>query len=265
MTNSGRLKNKVAIITGAANGIGRASALAFAREGARLVIADINEEALLQVREEVKNLGGEVEAKKTDVASEKEVKELVDLAFKSFSKVDVLVNNAGISSSLADLEDQDAEDWQRVFDVNVMGPVYATKYVVKHMKERRTGSIINIASVAGIRSGAGGNAYSASKAALINFTRTAASELGGFNVRVNAICPGLVETAMTKTFFDYARDKGRESQLGKWCELKRAAQPEEMAMPILFLASDEASYITGQAYPVDGGITSSLALPGKKI
>jgi meso-butanediol dehydrogenase/(S,S)-butanediol dehydrogenase/diacetyl reductase len=217
------------------------------------------------VKRQIEEEGGTVVATKTNVADEQEVKELIDFAIKTYSKVDVLVNNAGVSGGLSELEEQAADEWHLVYDVNVMGPMYATKHVARYMKERKTGSIINVASVAGVRSGAGGMAYSASKAALINFTQTAACELGGSNVRVNAICPGFTETGMTKPVFDYARSTGKESKLGKWCELKRAAQPEEMAWAILFLASEEASYLTGQAIPVDGGITASLSLPGKKF
>lgn len=260
-----RLNGKSAIITGAANGIGRASALLFAREGANLVLADMNEVSLRQVEEEIKGLGGNVVIRKTDVSSEEEIKALISLALEKFTHIDILVNNAGIGGGLDTLENQSADEWHRVYDVNVMGPVYATKHIIAHMKERRRGSIINIASVAGLLSGAGGNAYSASKAALINFTRTSACEVGSFNVRINAICPGLIETGMTQPFFEWARSTGKENQLGKYCELKRAAVPEEVAWAILFLATDEASYMTGQAIPVDGGITASMSLPGRKI
>jgi NAD(P)-dependent dehydrogenase (short-subunit alcohol dehydrogenase family) len=262
---SGRLNGKNAIITGASNGIGRASALLFAREGARLVLADISEDNLRLVQEEIKSMGGEVIIRKTDVSSEDEIKALINLALETFTNIDILVNNAGISGGLDNLENQRSEEWHQVFDVNVMGPVYATKHIIEHMKARRSGSIINTASVAGILSGAGGNAYSASKAALINFTKTSACEVGASNVRINAICPGLIETGMTMPFFEYARSAGRENQLGKYCELKRAAVPDEVAWAILFLATDEASYITGQILPVDGGITASMSVPGRKI
>jgi meso-butanediol dehydrogenase / (S,S)-butanediol dehydrogenase / diacetyl reductase len=265
MDDSGRIRGKVAIITGAADGIGKATAQVFSREGASLVIADINEEALEKVRHEIDEKGGIVATKKTNVAIEQEVKELIEFTIKTYSKIDILINNAGVSGGLSDLEDQAADEWHMTYNVNVMGPVYATKHVARYMKERRTGSIVNVASVAGVRSGAGGLAYSASKAALINFTQTSACELGGYSVRVNAICPGFTETGMTRPFFDYARSAGKEGKLGKWCELKRAAQPEEMAWVILFLACDESSYLTGQAIPVDGGISASLSLPGKKI
>ncbi len=260
-----RLNGKTAIITGAANGIGRASALLFAREGANLVLADVNDASLRKVEEEIKSMSGNVVIRKTDVSSEDEIKRLINLALEKFINIDILVNNAGIGGGLDILEDQKSDEWQRVYEINVLGPVFATKHIIAHMKERRCGSIINIASVAGLMSGAGGNAYSASKAALINFTKTSACEVGSFNVRINAICPGLIETGMTQPFFDWARSTGKENQLGKYCELKRAAAPEEVAWAILFLASDEASYITGQAIAVDGGITASMSIPGRKI
>jgi NAD(P)-dependent dehydrogenase (short-subunit alcohol dehydrogenase family) len=262
---SGRLNGKSAIITGAANGIGRATAVLFAREGANLVLADVNEVNLGLVRDEIAAIGGKVVIRKTDVSSEDEIKALISLGLETFTNIDILVNNAGIGGELDALEDQKSEEWHTVYDINVMGPVYATKHIIAHMKARRRGSIINIASVAGILSGAGGNAYSASKAALINFTRTSACEVGASNVRINAICPGLIETGMTQPFFELARSVGKEKQLGKYSELKRAAAPEEVAWAILFLASDEASYMTGQAIPVDGGITASMSIPGRKI
>ena len=161
-------------------------------------------------------------------------------------------------------EHEQAEVWKVTFGVNMMGVVFGTKHVALHMQERGTGSIVNTASVAGIRAGAGGNAYSASKAAVINFTKTTACDLGKYGVRVNAVCPGLIETGMTQPIFEYARDIGKEARLGSRCELRRYGRPEEIAAAVLFLASDEASYITGQALPVDGGNTASLNLPGMK-
>jgi len=265
MTGVGRLQGKVAVITGAASGIGRAAAVLFAREGSTLVLADLDEAALRGTLELVRKEGGEATMKKTNVAVEHEVKKLIDLAIKQYDHVDILCNNAGITGELVDLERQDADDWLKVFNVNVMGAVFGIKHVAAHMQERGRGAIVNTASVAGIRSGAGGNAYSASKAALINFTQTSACDLGGYNVRVNAVCPGLIETGMTKPVFEYARKAGKEDKLGYRCELRRYGRPEEVAQAILFLASDEASYITGQALPVDGGNTASLNLPGMKV
>jgi NAD(P)-dependent dehydrogenase (short-subunit alcohol dehydrogenase family) len=261
----GRLDGKVAVITGAASGIGRATAILFAREGAKLVLADMEEKGLSETLGLVKREGGKAMTKRTNVAIEEEVKELIDSGLRTYFQIDILCNNAGITGHLSGLEEQSGEDWKRVYEINVLGAVYATKHVAKHMQERKSGAIVNTASVAGIRSGAGGNAYSASKAALINFTQTAACDLGGYNVRVNAVCPGLIETGMTKPVFDLARERGKFDKLGSRCELRRYGVPEEVAYAILFLASDESSYITGQALPVDGGNTASLNLPGMKF
>ena len=265
MTAYGRLKGKVAIITGAASGIGKATAILFAKEGAKVVLADVNEDGLKEVADLIAHADGTATVKKTNVADEDEVKELIIFALDAYSRVDILCNNAGIRGDIVNLDQQDADDWHRIYDVNVMGAVYATKHIARHMQDRKCGAIVNTSSVGGMRSGAGGNAYSASKAALINFTQTAACDLGGYNVRVNVVCPGLIETGMTQPIFDYARKTGKEKKLGSRCELRRYGRPEEIADAILFLASDESSYITGQALPVDGGNTASLNLPGMKV
>ena len=264
MEKKGRLDGKVAIITGAANGIGRATAILFATEGAKLVLADINGEGLNETLDLVKKEGREATGQKTNVSVEEEVKALINLALKTYSQIDILCNNAGIGGDLARLESENEETWRKVYEVNVLGAVFASKHVAGHMMARKSGAIVNTASVAGIRGGAGGNAYSASKAALINFTQTSACDLGGFGVRVNAVCPGLIETGMTKMVFDYARSAGKMDKMGYRCELRRYGLPVEVAYAILFLASDEAGYITGQALPVDGGNTASLNLPGMK-
>lgn len=265
MKDKERLDSRFAVITGAGSGIGRATAVIFAKEGAKLVLADVNEEGLTETLRRVKKEGGDAVTRITDVAVEEDVRQLIEFAIQTYSQIDIFCNNAGITGRLSKLEEQDAGDWRTVFGVNVMGAMFGIKHVAKHMQERGYGAIVNTASVAGIRSGAGGNAYSASKAALINLTQTAACDLGGYNVRVNAVCPGLIETGMTKPVFDYAREKGKEGKLGYRCELRRFGAPEEVARAILFLASDEASYITGQALPVDGGNTASLNLPGMKF
>lgn len=267
MSDGKKLQNRVAIITGAASGIGQATALRFASEGAGLVLADISEGALSELAEEISSGGTEVFWKVTDVSSESDIKNLVKLALDSFSQIDIICNNAGITGDFnrAVPEDQDREDWLRVYSINVMGAVYMLKHVAAHMKERQYGAVVNTSSVAGIRSGAGPNAYSASKAALINFTRTTACDLGKYNIRVNCVCPGLIKTGMTKEVFDYAEAAGKTDKVGSRCELRRYGHPEEIANAILFLASDEASYITGQALAVDGGNTASLNLPGMKF
>jgi len=264
-TRAGRLKDKVAIITGAASGIGRATAVLFAREGATIVLADMQEKALQETLAMAKEAGGAGVAQKTNVAVEAEVQALVNLAVSTYGPWTSSATMPESPVSTAAPRSGTAKDWQRVYAVNVLGAVFMTKHATKHLIASQRGAIVNTASVAGIRSGAGGNAYSASKGALINFTMTSACDLGGFNVRVNAVCPGLIETGMTKPVFDYARAKGKEEKLGSRCELRRYGRPEEVAGAILFLASDEASYITGQALPVDGGNTASLNLPGMKV
>jgi NAD(P)-dependent dehydrogenase (short-subunit alcohol dehydrogenase family) len=260
-----RLEDKAAIVTGAASGIGKATAMLFSKEGAKLVLADVSSDGLKEVARRIDEAGGSAIIKKTDVSNENEVKALIALALESYPRIDILCNIAGVAGDIVNLDQQDKNVWHRVYDVNVLGAVYTTKHVCKHMQERNNGAIVNTASVAGIRSGAGGNAYSASKAALINFTQTAACDLGGYNIRVNAVCPGLIETGMTQPIFDSAREKGKEGKLGSRCELRRFGRPEEVARVILFLAGDEASYVTGQALPVDGGNTASLNLPGMKL
>ena len=262
---SGRLEDKTAIITGAASGIGKATALLFAKESAKLVLADLAEPELRAVVDLITADGGAAVAHKTDVSDEAQVKALIESALGNYSQVDILFNNAGVTGLFPSIEDEEAEEWNKTFGVNIMGVVFGVKHVAPHMRERGTGSIVNTASVAGIRAGAGGNAYSASKAAVINFTQTSACDLGKYGVRVNAVCPGLIETGMTQPIFDYARDAGKEAKLGYRCELRRYGQPEEIAAAVLFLASDDASYITGQALAVDGGNTASLNLPGMKV
>jgi len=265
MSNGKRLEGKVAVITGAADGIGAATAVLFAQKGAKVVLSDINTQALAQVHERVLKEGGQAVMKKVDVSREEEVKGLIQFALDTYGQIDILCNNAGITGDLENIEDQKEENWLNVIRVNVMGAVYGTKHASKFMRERKKGSIVNTASIAGIRSGAGPNAYSASKAALINFTQTAACDLGSDNVRVNAVCPGLIKTGMTKLVFDYAKSVGKEDKLGSRCELRRYGMPEEIAHAVLFLASDESSFVTGQALAVDGGNTASLNLPGMKF
>ncbi len=262
-----RFENRVALITGAGSGIGRATARRLADEGAKLALVDWNEEGLAETVS-LLPAGTESWTRKLDVSDESAVERCVADVIAHFGRIDVLVNNAGITggpNSYVIATEQDAEVWRKVLAVNLLGPMFFTKYVARQMQTQGGGAIVNTASVAGIRSGAGGNAYSASKAGVINFTQTSACDLGQWNIRVNAVCPGLIETGMTKPVFDYARANNKESKLGSRCELRRYGRPEEVAAAIAFLASDDASYITGQALPVDGGNTASLNMPGMKV
>lgn len=253
-----RLKDKRAIITGAASGIGRASAKLFAKEGAELLISDWAEEGLEETRAAIAADGGKVIALRADAGKEADVKALVDRALSEWGGVDVFFANAGISGGAWVFEDTTVEHFQETLRVNLLGPFLAIKYISPIMQKQGKGSIICTASVAGIRAGAGPISYSASKAGVINLVQTSANVLRATGIRVNAICPGLIETGMTKPLFDYAKTRGTERRIGQLCSLGRPGQPEEIAGAALFLASDDASYVTGQALAVDGGISSTL-------
>ena len=258
-----RFDGKVVLITGASGGIGAAAAQRFAQEGARLALVDLNAEGL----EQAAAMLGDSEALQypMDVSDEAAVENCVNSVLARFGQIDVLFNNAGIIRPTEGIEQQDLSVWQQVMAVNLLGGMLFLKHVSPHLMERRQGAVVNTASVAGIRAGAGDNAYSASKAAVISMTQTAACDLGAYGVRVNAICPGLIETGMTKPVFDYARASGKADKLGSRCELRRYGKPDEIAAVVAFLASDDASFITGQALAVDGGNTASLNLPGMKF
>ena len=240
-----RLEGKTAIVTGAASGIGFATAALFVAEGANVIAADLG----------MPELEGTIGIA-ADAGDEAAVKALVERAQAEFAGLDIFFANAGISGGLASIFEQSPEDWQEILRVNLIGPFLAIKHAAPAMKERG-GSIIATASVAGIRSGAGGPAYSASKAGVINLVKVAATQLAGANIRVNAICPGLIETGMTRPIYDMARESGQEDRLGHLNPLKRGGEPEEIAHAALFLASDESSYVNGHALVVDGGLSIS--------
>jgi NAD(P)-dependent dehydrogenase (short-subunit alcohol dehydrogenase family) len=253
-----RLQGKRAIVTGAGSGIGRASARRFAAEGASVLIADWSEAGLEETRKLIAADGGKVFTRRIDAGVEADVKALMDQALTDLGGIDILYANAGISGGSWLIAETSVEQFQEILRVNLLGPFLAIKYAAPHMAQQGGGSIICTASVAGIRYGAGPVAYSASKAGVINLVQVAANQMKGTNVRVNAICPGLIETGMTKPIFDYAREAGKIHRVGQLNPLLRAGQPDEIAGAALFLASDDASYVTGQALTVDGGLTSSL-------
>lgn len=256
----GRLEGKTAIITGAASGIGRASAKLFAEEGARVVIADWSEE----VHAVADEIGGSAVALRGDAADKGFAQSLVATALDRFGGLDMAFANAGISGGMKRLLDLEVEEWQEVLRVNLIGVFLLVQAAARHMVEQGRGALLATASVAGIRSGAGGSPYSASKAGVINFVQTSAYQLSGTGVRINAICPGVIETGMTKPMFDMARERGTEGKIGQLNPLKRAAQPIEPARLALFLLSDDASYVNGQAIAVDGGLSASHpVVPGR--
>ncbi len=254
----GRLEGKVAIITGAASGIGRASAILFAREGARVVIVDRNMDGLAATKDTIAKGGGTVELLIADVSEEEDVKAFVGHAVTTFGALDVVYANAGVIGGPDPLLEQSVELWRHVLDVNLIGPFLAIKHAAPHMIERKRGSIVLTASTAGLRANAGGAPYSASKAGVISLAQTAANAFLGTGVRVNAICPGLIETGMTHWLFETARQRGTAGKIGQLNPLQRAGQPEEIAAMALFLAGEESSYVNGQAFAVDGGLSSTL-------
>lgn len=235
-----RLAGKIAIVTGAGSGIGKATVELFRREGATVVGADLK--------------GADVSC---DAAREADVARLIAETVAQHGGLDIFYANAGISGGLASIFEQSEDDWAEILRVNVTSVGLAIKHAAPAIKERGGGSIIATASVAGLRSGAGGPAYTASKAAVINLVRIGAQQLSGSNIRVNAICPGLIETGMTEFVYDRARAKGQEDKLGHLNPLKRGGQPIEIANAALFLASEESSYVNGHALVVDGGLSST--------
>ena len=241
-----RLEGRTAIVTGAASGIGFATAALFVSEGANVIAADLG----MPVLEGTVGVAA-------DAGDETAVQGLVDRAVRDFGGLDIFFANAGVSGGLASIFEQSPADWQEILRVNLIGPFLAIKHAAPVMKERGGGSIVCTASVAGLRSGAGGPAYSASKAGVISLVKTAAQQLSGSNVRVNAICPGLIETGMTEFVYSRARAKGQEDRLGHLNPLKRGGDPIEIASAALFLALDESSYVNGHALVVDGGLSSS--------
>jgi NAD(P)-dependent dehydrogenase (short-subunit alcohol dehydrogenase family) len=251
-----RFTGKSIIVTGAGSGFGRAAAKLFASEGGQVIVADKTEGAD-ETAAAIVAAGGTAHAIRIDAGSEEDVIRTVALAIEKFGGLDVMFANAGISGGMANIFDTDVALITEVLRVNLIGPYLAIKHAAPKIAERGGGAIVLTASVAGIRSGAGSPAYSASKAGVINLAKVSAQQLSGSNVRVNAICPGLTETGMTKPVFDYAREADKMDKVGRLNPLRRGAQPEELARVAAFLASDDASYVNGQAIAVDGGLSSS--------
>jgi NAD(P)-dependent dehydrogenase (short-subunit alcohol dehydrogenase family) len=260
----GRLEGKSVIITGAGSGIGRAASLLFTKEGAKLIAVD-RSESVKETAKLVSDAGGTVEAVIADAGSESDVKAFIDKAVSKYGKLDAIWANAGVSGGLVPLAEQTVEQWQEVLRINLIGPFLAVKHAMPHMIRQKSGAIVLTASVAGLKAGASGHPYAASKAGVISLVQTTAYSLSGTGVRINAVCPGLIETGMTKPIFDNAKQRGTDGKIGQLNPLKRAGQPHELAAMGLFLASDEASYVNGQAIPVDGGLTASMPYAGKPV
>lgn len=243
-----KLTGKVALVTGAAQGIGKAIALLLARNGADLVVSDINLEKAEETAKEIRAIGPKAMAVKVDVANWSDVERMVTGILEKLAKIDILVNNAGITRDKLILR-MTEEDWDAVLGVNLKGTFNCTKAVVRHMAKQRSGKIVNIASVVGEMGNAGQANYSASKAGVIGLTKTIAREYAQRGINVNAIAPGYIETPMTEALLEKAK-----GELIKLIPMDRLGKPEDVAEAVLFLVSEESSYITGQVLNVNGGI-----------
>jgi NAD(P)-dependent dehydrogenase (short-subunit alcohol dehydrogenase family) len=253
-----RLTGKVALITGAASGIGRATALLFAREGARVVVADRNLSGSEQTVSEIQDQGGEAIAVRVEVTEATQMEAAIEAALDKFGQLNILFNNAGTGETATSIMDLAEDEWDRVMAVNVKGVFLGIKYGAPAMvKAGQGGSIINTASVAGLVGYAGHAAYSASKAACVHLSKTAALELAKSNIRVNAIAPSFTATPMVEELAASSRDPERAmKKLAQANPLGRLGTPEEIANAALFLASDESSFVTGTVLTLDGGLTA---------
>jgi len=252
-----RLKDKVAIITGGGSGIGRATSLLFAREGARVLVVDIIKQRAELVAEELRQQGATAEALAEDISTEAGAERIISRAVELWKRLDVLVNNAACFVQKP-VEQATLEDWEAVWGVNVAGTGFCCKYAVPVMRKQGGGAIVNVASINGLMGSENQMTYSATKAAIINMTKSMAIDLAAYNIRVNCVCPGVTLTPALLTLLHELKVWVEEAE--KRCVgrsmIKRFAKPEEIAPAILFLASDEASYVNASALVVDGGISS---------
>lgn len=242
------LEGKVALVTGAAQGIGKAIAHLLARNGADVVVSDINLEKARETSDEIQKMGRRSLPMKVNVADLTDVERMVEAILGHFGRIDILVNNAGITRDRLILR-MTEEDWDAVLDVNLKGTFNCTKAVIRHMAKQRSGKIVSIASVSGEMGNPGQANYAASKAGVIGFTKTIAREFAARGINVNAIAPGFIQTAMT----DAIPEKSKE-MLIQMIPMERLGQPEDVAEAVLFLVSERSSYITGQVLNVNGGI-----------
>ena len=252
-----RLENKVAIITGGGSGQGKAAAEIFASEGAKIVIADWNAANGKKVENDLRESGYDVLFVETDVSSEGSVKNMVDITLEAYGTVDVLFNNAGIGYSensrykMADLVETPLADWNGILSINLNGVYLCSKYVLPVMREKNSGSIVNNSSMNALVGESGADAYTATKGGIVALTRVMAKDNAKYGIRVNCTCPGGVDTPMIAGALESI--EGLREHLESGIPLGRLARPEDIAYAALFLASDEASYITGVILPVDGG------------
>jgi len=247
------MNTPVVLITGALTGIGRATALAFAKDGARIVVSGRRDEVGQKLLAEIREIGAEAEYWRTDVRHDEDVRDLVDKTVARFGRLDVAVNNAGTEGKTGPVTEQTAESYAATFDTNVLGTLLSMKHELRVMLAQRHGSIINVSSTFGHFGGAGASVYAASKHAVEGLTQSAALEAAEFGVRVNVVAPGPIDTGMLTRF---TGTDERKAGLVAGVPLKRMGRPEEIAQTIVFLASDKAPFITGATFAIDGGKTA---------
>lgn len=244
------MANKVVLITGALTGIGRATALAFAKQGASVVVSGRREEDGNRLADELRGLGAEAEFIKADVRHEEDVRDLVDKTVARFGRLDIAVNNAGTEGQPGLIVDQTPQSLAATFETNVLGTLLSMKYEIRAMQAQRRGSIVNISSTYGRTGASSASVYSASKHAVEGLTKSAALELAGSGIRINIVAPGPVDTEMLSRFTGTEENK---AHLSAGVPMKRVGRPEEVAEAIVFVSSDQASFITGARIAVDGG------------
>jgi NAD(P)-dependent dehydrogenase (short-subunit alcohol dehydrogenase family) len=247
-----KLADRMALITGAGSGIGRGCALLFASEGARIAVADLDEESAAETARQITQGGGRAIAIRADIAVADDVRRMMETAVERLGPVDILYNNAATEGPICFAAQITLEQFDYVIDVNLRGTWLAMKYALPMMMERRRGSILNVSSLAGLRATPGGAAYCASKFAVIGLTQAVAIEYGKYNIRANCIIPGWIETPMVHRLFGPTLPESSVTA----APLRRIGQPEDVAKAALFLVSDDAAYITGTIFTVDGGINA---------
>ncbi len=251
--SNGNFTGKVAFVTGAANGIGRATALAFAREGANVVVADISEQGNQETARMIEDLGGRSLAVKCNVTQAEDVKAALDKTIETFGRLDFAFNNAGVEQKNAATAEIEAQEWDRIVDINLRGVFLCMKYEIPLLLNQGGGAIVNTSSGAGVIGIKGGAAYAAAKHGVIGLTKSAALDYAAQNIRVNAVAPGYIDTPMMDRFTG-GTSKGREQVISEE-PIGRMGQPEEIANAVVWLCSDAAGFVVGHALVIDGGQT----------